>query len=284
MVTGHAVFADGDTLGGPAALSEAVFAGTCIVYSRLPSVAALSARVRELVTAGFGEEPQQAEQRLSAEEFRQQVAQTRKRVANDAEALVHWRGILSEVGYDLDEVQSDRMRLRIAPSGANRQSRFARTIPAHRDSWGSGIACQINWWTPLFELTGTRTMLIWPEAFDRPIANTAADWDYDTLLSRTVPDYPQLPEATEPPPGPPVPVLISPGEILAFSAAHLHAGISDNSGLTRFSLDTRSLWDGDIHQGRGAPDVDGNGKPPRWDMFGRTPDVPAHSPHKRDLQ
>jgi len=266
-------FRDGASLDGPAALSEALFAGELVVYRGLPAMAALVDTVRSIVIDTFGEEPDSAEQRLAPDLFRKLSAQTRKQVANSADALTHWHKTLAEIGYHVDAVHSDRMRLRIAPSSRAAQSRFARPLPLHRDSWGSGISCQINWWAPLFPLTETRTMHIWPDGFDTPIPNTTADWDYDTLLSGTVPDYPLLPEATALPPGDPLPVLIAPGEILAFSAAHLHASVTDASGRTRFSLDTRSVWDEDIAAGRGAPDVDGGGKPPRWDMFGCTPAI-----------
>lgn len=74
-------------------------------------------------------------------------------------------------------------------------------------------------------------------------------------------DYPLLPVARSAPP--------EPGELLAFSAAHLHAGIADDSGLSRLSLDTRTVWLRDVEDGRGAPDVDGALRRAHWDMFAR---------------
>lgn len=271
MARASGPFKDGASFDGPAALSEVLFAGELVVYRILPAMADLVETMRSIVIDTFGAEPDRAEQHLAPDTFRKLAGQARKQVANDADALAQWYATLKQIGYALDTVRSDRMRLRIAPSSAAARSRFARPLPVHRDSWGSGISCQINWWAPLFPLAETRTMLIWPDGFDTPIKNTSADWDYDKLLSGTVPDYPLLPEATATPPGDPVPVLIEPGEILAFSAAHLHASVTDTSGCTRFSLDTRSIWEEDIAAGRGAPDVDGGGRPPRWDMFERAP-------------
>jgi len=57
------------------------------------------------------------------------------------------------------------------------------------------------------------------------------------------------------------PVVIDCGSIIAFSSQHAHAGIQNNSGLTRISLETRTLVIDDYLSGRGAPNVDGRA---RW--------------------
>jgi len=264
--------------GDPDGLSRKLFAGELVLFSGIAALEDLIAHVRALVEGAFGQEPQSAETRLSAEAFLKTAARARRLVADNERAGELWQQTLEDIGYARDEVHSDRMRLRVVPSQPQAASRFVRVLPPHRDSWGSSIQCQINWWAPLYPLSETRTMLIWPDAFTRPVENTSPDWDYEVLISRAEPDYPLLPEATEEPPGQALPVAIAPGELLAFSAAHLHASVSDMSGLTRFSLDTRSIWDADIGSGRGAPNVDGADRPPRWEMFDRAGLQPAHPP------
>lgn len=85
---------------------------------------------------------------------------------------------------------------------------------------------QVNWWLPLYPLTETRTMKVWPEAFDKPVPNSSRTWDFEQLMSGTQRDYPMLPSTTETI-GAPVSVTIEAGEVLAFAAAHLHAGVND---------------------------------------------------------
>ena len=161
------------------------------------------------------------------------------------------------------------MRLRVAPARAEARGRFARPLPAHRDSWGSGLACQINWWAPIFPLAPARTMWIWPDLFDQPLPNTAAEWDYDRVIAGGDPTYPLLPEIKGAPPTAGAPVMIEPGSILLFSAAHLHASVAADPARARLSLDTRTAWPADDAAGRGAPLVDQPPGPARWDMFGR---------------
>jgi ectoine hydroxylase-related dioxygenase (phytanoyl-CoA dioxygenase family) len=43
-----------------------------------------------------------------------------------------------------------------------------------------------------------------------------------------------------------VPVVIDPGEIIAFSSAHAHAGVANHTGLTRVSLETRTVSIADV--------------------------------------
>lgn len=259
--------------GAPEDLSAAVLAGDLVLIQGDPAVARLIERARDVLESVFGaEDPQTAESRMASDAFRRAVAQARKAVAADAALGAIWDEILGGLGYAPQDVFQDRVRLRAVPSQAEAQARFARPLPIHRDSWGACIHAQINWWAPLYPLAETRTMLLWPGMFATPIANTSAQWDYDTVVSGRDKSYPLLPEALDAPAGAALPVVIEPGALLAFSAAHLHSGVSDESGRTRFSLDTRTVWAGDLRAGRGAPNVDCALKPPRWEMFEPAPD------------
>ena len=125
---------------------------------------------------------------------------------------------------------------------------------------------QVNWWLPLYPLHETRTMLVWPEVFRQPVANDSAGWDFEEF-KRAGRGYPLLPTADAYPETPAKPVLIEPGDLLGFSAAHLHGGIRDASGRTRFGIDSRTVWDPDRCAGRCAPDVDGSPGIEMWEWF-----------------
>lgn len=257
------------TGGAPAALSKALFTGELPVFETLAGFAALSARARLLVETHFGPNPQSAEARMTPRDFRAAAGAARRAVRDDAEIDALWTTTLAEIGYQPEEVRRDRMRLRVVPAGETARSRFVRPLPVHRDSWGSGIMAQVNWWAPLYPLDQRATMLVWPEAFERPVANTAGDWEYERLLDGDELDYPLLPVATQAPPGEAVPVLIEPGMLLGFAAAHLHGSVADARAPTRFGLDTRTVWEGDLESCRGAPNVDGGALVPHWEMFAR---------------
>lgn len=252
----------------PARLGAELFAGALVVHRGLDETGRLASRARQIVASVFGEQtPETAEQRLAPDTFQALAARARRLVCEDAEIERRWRALLVALGYEPEALYRDRMRLRVVPSRASAWSRTARPLAAHRDTWGSGVMAQVNWWLPLYPLAPGRTMTLWPEAFAAPLANDSGTWDYDALLADRRGDYPLLPLACETPPGPAEPVLLEPGDLLAFSAAHVHAGSAEDAGITRFSLDTRTVWQRDLDAGRGAPDVDGPGCAPRWAMF-----------------
>jgi hypothetical protein len=169
---------------------------------------------------------------------------------------------LAACGLVPERTYWDRMRLRINPPGSSHHSRRILNLPAHRDSWGSMLPQQINWWAPLYPVSAGRTLLIYPEAWDRPVSNDSADWDLEELKRRraagTPGDYPLLPTAREPGEwGAAVPLLPEPGDIVAFSAAHLHASAVNETGLCRLNVEGRTLDAVEWRAGRGAPDPDG---------------------------
>ena len=127
---------------------------------------------------------------------------------------------------------------------------------------------QVNWWLPLYPLQETATMVLWPGAFRRAVANNSDDWDFDDF-KRAGGRYPLAPVVASPPDTAGIPVMIQPGALLGFSAAHLHAGIRDESGRTRFGIDSRSVWERDRRAQRGAPNVDGAPGPEMWQWFDR---------------
>ena len=259
----------------PEQLSAGLFGGDLIVFRGVDAVQTLLSRARTIVEAIFeSANPCLAEGRLPAAAFQDRVRQARRRVQHDAAIEDAWQQILATLGFPPAEMQRDRLRLRVVPSRAGMRSRTSRPLAPHRDSWGSGIMAQINWWLPLYPLAPTRTMLIWPGRFEQSVDNTSAEWDYETLMQQRGGDYPLLPVARAAPPEPGEPVLIEPGELLAFSAAHLHAGLADGSGLTRLSLDTRTVWRRDVDENRGAANVDGAPRRPHWEMFTRHQEAP----------
>ena len=254
-------------------LSEALFDGALVVFEGLRPVTRLVDRARTILSAVFEtEEPHLAERDLSATCFRRLAMQAREAVATDAVVDRNWWEALAMIGYRRDATWLDQIRLRVVPSRNDIDHQRIREIPPHRDTWGSGIMAQINWWLPLYPLLESGTMLLWPGVFRHPVANTSGEWSFDAFRKHHQEGYPLLPVARRRPVQPGVPVLIEPGQLLGFSAAHLHSGVSDASGRTRFGVDTRSVWEPDRSAGRGAPNVDGAARTEMWRWF-RAPRV-----------
>ena len=258
-----------------AVLSARFFDGRLVLFAGLDPLDRLVGRARALVEEGFGDAPTTAERGLSAAAFSAAAVAVRRAVAEDAEINGAWRDTLAAIGFAPETIYSDRMRLRVVPSRAAVRSVSAMPLQAHRDTWGSGAMAQVNWWLCLYPVAATRTMVIWPGLFRQPVDNTSGDWDFDALMAarREGRDYPQLPVARTPPAADQgEAVVIEPGTLLGFSGAHLHGSAVDDSGITRFGLDTRTLWQDDIAAGRAAANVDGAGGQVHGDWFRRLSD------------
>ena len=257
----------------PEVLSEALFEGVPVLFDALPPVRQLIARARSILEQVFEtDDPEGAETSLSAPRFRRMAMQARKIVADDGDVARHWADTLALIGYAPAATWFDRIRLRVVPSRADIDHPRLQTLPPHRDTWASGIMAQVNWWLPLYPLSASRTMLLWPRAYRRAIANDSSNWSFEAFKSAGRhsagrDSYPLLPTARTAPAERGLPVLIEPGQILGFSAAHLHAGTSDASGRTRFSVDSRTVWDPDRRAGHGAPNMDCGARTEMWQWY-----------------
>lgn len=250
-----------DWTGGddPERVFAQVFRGAVLVI-RNEIVTDIVLRVRAIAEKAFGtSDPQNAESRMDPDAFKAAVKTARQTVDDDVDVNALWHDLLLSLGVDLDDIFGDRLRLRIVPSHASHQGLRHQPLPAHRDSWGSGLEAQVNWWMPLYPLSPDRTMVLWPDAFSKPVVNSSGNWSLEAFKAAQAKGepYPLLPaiDAGSTPPNA-MPVLVQPGALLAFSSAHLHASRSDRSGISRFSLDTRSVRLSDIRSARGAPNVD----------------------------
>ena len=238
---------------------ERIYRGEVLVFRQMPAMAALAAQARAMAREAFAPHvPPEAHRSLDPAQFRARAAALRRTFMRDAEVRASFRAVIESLGLDSATTCADRLILRLQPGGASHRGRRMRDLPAHRDTWGSNVMAQINLWGPVFPVEPGASMMIWPELFDRAVPNTSAEWDLERL--REDPRrYPLLPECQAPlDDAAAVPVLIEPGDLLCFSAAHLHASRPNRTGRTRLSIDTRIVDRGDVHAGRGPANVDGH--------------------------
>jgi hypothetical protein len=233
--------------------------------------------MRELVdfTRAFLEDafapfaPVEIHKHLSHEQQTVSFAERQRDFARSPEVRRLWRAVFEHAGLAAEGLARDSLYLRFQPhqpaGAAVPRARTTATIAFHRDTWGSNLYAQTNWWAPIYDITEGRTFAIYPSLWDRPVANTSADFDLAAILERSKAGgrnavdadtaIPHLTERLEVSDA--TPVVIAPGEIIAFSSAHAHAGVPNSTGLTRISLETRTLWIDDVRTGRGAPNLDG---------------------------
>ncbi len=250
---------------------DRIYAGDIIRITELPAMAALVALTRAwLEDALHPWAPPEIHRYLSHDEQTLRFAQCQNAFARSKEVREHWRAVVESLGLAPDALACDRLHLRFQPHREPRQStpraRTTATIAFHRDTWGSNLYAQTNWWAPIYPITTGRTFALYPHLWQQALRNCSADFDMRAILERSHRDgrnavdadeaIPHLLEAIDPQQG--VAVDIAPGSLIAFSGAHAHAGVGNSTGLTRISFETRSVLIDDVLAGLGAPNIDGH--------------------------
>lgn len=240
-----------------------IYRGELVVFRGLETMAQLTDRLRAHCVSHLGDDPSSAHQTLRPADFEKAAAALHTAVRKDSELNLAWREVLSALNTDLDETYGDGVVVRVQPPSAGAQGQRTGPLRAHRDTWGSNLAAQINWWAPLYETTPERTLALFPGFFKRAVENDSAGWNFQEMLQaqrgKRAPGYPLLPTATHVPDWDDALVLsLLPGDLLCFSGAHLHASVPNTTALTRLSFETRTVNRSDMYNGAGAPNVDGS--------------------------
>jgi hypothetical protein len=213
--------------------------------------------------------PVQLHRQLSHEQQVEQFAAATRDYARLDEVKRLWRCVFEDMGLDPAATVRDRLHLRFQPHQPAdtpvERTRATATVRFHRDTWGTNLYAQVNWWAPVYPLTAGRTMAMYPSLWSKALQNSSPTFDFSKVLEKSrcgenVSAYdggiPRLLEEVAPELA--LPVVIEPGTLIAFSAAHAHAGVPNHTDFTRISLETRTLSIEDFCAGRGAPNVDGH--------------------------
>lgn len=263
-----------------------IFEGALLMYSKSSATTKLTDHARSLIHKAFGAlDPERAQRSLEVSDFASRVGSLKSRFTNDAVTKKLIQFLLAEMGCDLDRTYFDLPRLRVVPCGDYLTSGVSYAYKAHRDTWYASPTCQVNWWVPVFDVTPDRAMSFFPAYFDRATSNSSATFDYEEwcrvgralataqvgadtrnhpLPSETINTVSELRIAG------------ATGEPIIFSAAQLHATAPNLSGVTRFSLDFRTVSLDDLERRAGAPNVDSAATGTTLGDFIRTVDLVPH--------
>lgn len=245
-----------------AEIGAQVLAGALLVWRRVPALVELTRLANVVLWDGFEGDPLNAEARLAPDDYLKRVRSLRAAFKADAGINAAFKRALVELGLASEDCYWDPLQLRVVPAQDSHHGRRIMPLPAHRDNWGSNIGQQINWWTPLYPVGPGRTIVFYPRYFAEPIANSSAEWDFEVLkrlmAEGKADSYPVLPVLREElPASEAMPVVIEPGDMLAFSGQHLHGSVATDRSAARFSTESRTVSLSHVRAGLSAPNVDG---------------------------
>lgn len=264
-----------------------LYAGEILVFQGFAAVLDLIELLHARCRHHLGVDPERVHERLNAAELATAAIELRRETGRDVEVRTAFANVLHAIGADCTHTCTDAMVARMQPPHALASHHRVSPLVPHRDTWGTNVSAQINWWAPIFPAPPGRTVALYPSCFARPVPNDSADWDFEKLVrGRRANDgpsaYPPLPTATATPDeNEALRISLVPGAIMAFSGAHLHASVPNATELTRLSFETRTVNDIDARAGRGAPDVDGEAPCRTEQLFRYLHDGTALGPLRR---
>jgi hypothetical protein len=247
----------------------AAYGGEVLVFPAVPAMGELCGVSDQLIRDHFGPDPVHAHRRLAPERHAAAAVSLRGDYRRHPGVRQLFLAALAHVGVDLERTYWDQLKARVV-SGTGGSS-----LGVHRDTWGSNVYAQTNWWAPIYSITPERGLAIYPDYWSRPLANSSAAWDLHDIRARRRAGKPiaLVPHPTEPiDDRHELRIAIEPGDLLCFSGAHLHAGVPNQTGVTRFNIDTRTVDAVDLAAGRGAPNLDGAAPRVALEWFRRVSD------------
>ena len=260
--------------------------GQLFVYSATPSSRKLVELAQTLIREAFGTlAPETAQYQMPVEQYASILGALKPRFIHHPDAKTHIKGILSEVGCDLEKTYFDVPRMRTATSDDYLTTGIAYAFHPHRDTWYSAPLCQVNWWIPIFEIESGRAMAFHPAYWSRAVRNGSrgynyAEWNRTSRFQAAQ----QIGADTRVQPKPEEPMELDPqlrvvapvGGMLLFSAAQMHSTVPNVTGRTRFSIDFRTVHLDDVAAFRGAPNVDSECTGTTMNDYLRASDSRAH--------
>jgi hypothetical protein len=245
---------------------ERLYQGHLFVFSSRPSTQALCDHGREMIEAAFHpHNPLTVHQVLPVEECVRILAKLKPEFIHHPKSKELIQAMLTDLGCDREKTYFDVPRMRSAFPADYLTSGIAYAFHAHRDTWYSAPLCQLNWWLPIYDIVQENCLALYPKYFSHPVKNNSETYNYyewnaksrATAAQHVKTDTREQPKAQEPiEPEPQIRVLCPPGGVIIFSGAHLHETVPNTAGVTRFSIDFRTVHRDDVANRCGAPNVD----------------------------
>jgi hypothetical protein len=243
-----------------------LYDGQLYTFSPREPALKLCQLARELIDEAFGgRDPVRVHEVLNAEECAEILSALKPKFIHHPKAKEHISALLLELGCDPKATYFDVPRLRTAFPGNYLKSGIAYAFHPHRDTWYSAPMCQLNWWSPVYEISQDNCMAFHPRYFSTPLRNGSRLYNYQewnrtnrfSAASHIKSDTRVQPHPEEPVElSPDVRIVTKPGGTIVFSAAQLHSTVPNASDVTRYSIDFRTVHLGDAAGRKGSINID----------------------------
>jgi hypothetical protein len=244
----------------------ALYNGQLFAYGATPGSQALIDHAQGLIEESFGDlDPPTAQDHMDVEAYAALLSDLKPKFIHHPRSKECIQLFLTDLGCDLDDIYFDVPRMRTATAHEYLTSGIAYAFHPHRDTWYSAPQAQINWWLPIYEVEPDNILAFHPRYWTDPIPNSSNEYNYYEWNATSRKDASKMVKSDtrkQPKPleevelDPQIRVLTPVGGPVLFSGAQLHSSVPNTTEKTRFSIDFRTVSLSDLHEGRGAPNID----------------------------
>jgi hypothetical protein len=239
-----------------------IYRGELAILRATAATAALVRHAGQMIEEAFAPyDPRFAHQHLSVAQCVEILTRLKPAFIHHPETQVLLRHVLIEYGSDPEKTYQDVPRLRVAYPSDFLTTGIAYAHHAHRDTWYSAPAGQINWWLPIYEFLPQQGMAFHPQYWDKIVKNDSENFNYyqwnsvgrKNAAKEIGKDTRVQPRAQEPLIlEPQICFVLPPGATIVFSGAQLHSTIANATTVARWSIDFRTVDIDDVVGGVGA--------------------------------
>ena len=244
-----------------------IFEGAVFLYSAPPESRQMVSWIRELAVRAFEGvgDVRRAHEALDVRTFIARVGPLKSNFTNDAETKRLCQALIAGLGVDPDQTYFDLPRLRVAPPGDYLTSGVSYSYKPHRDTWYAHPPQLVNFWVPVYDSEKSTVMSMYFDYFDKPVQNSTSGWDYDDWVANArfaASQNVEVERRRHPLPAETVSggldmrIVQNAGDLMVFSACHLHATAPNETGLIRYSYDFRIVNIEDLRAGSGPRNID----------------------------
>jgi hypothetical protein len=261
-------------------LRERIYSGEILHFTQISGLKQFCDSARQVCESTLNSsDPVNSHKVANYSDWLKAVYQFQLAAQNKQQCKQAFAETLQSIGLQLDETFCDRFIFRVVPPKSDHVEGSNSWVDTHRDTWGAGIYQQMNWWAPLYPYEASNGIEFYLDHFNRPIANTTAEWRYEQFATarqqqsaELKPALKSVPSLLEKPSGVVFKPVIEPGELLCFSAAHLHGSGTNNTQQSRFSYETRTVNVADILSGEKALNIDNDSSAQLLKLFNKLSD------------
>jgi hypothetical protein len=245
---------------------QELYRGSIFVHTPCPWALKLCQFARELIEEAFDPmDPLKVQETMPVEKCVEILSALKPRFIHHPKSKEYIQGMLSELGCDREKTYFDVPRMRTAFPGDYLKAGIAYAFHPHRDTWYSAPFCQLNWWMPIYPINSENCMAIHPHYWSRPVRNGSSQYDYNRWNQESRQNAAQhikMDTRVQPKPeeqmelDPQIRLVCDVGGAYQFSAAQMHSTVPNTSGLTRYSIDFRTVHLDDVSGCIGAPNID----------------------------